>query len=97
MNSDTKQQELQVQLSADVQRGTYANQMISSHTREEFILDFILSTPPVAVVNARVLISPAHAKRMVAALQDNIDRYEAAHGKIPASPSSIAPAGTTTH
>ncbi len=74
--------ELQVQVPQDIQQGCYANQFIASHTPEEFILDFILATPPSGIVNARVLVSPMHAKRMVATLQENIHRYEQAFGVI---------------
>ena len=37
------------------------------------------------VVNARVLTSPGHAKRIVAALADNIKKYEAQFGAIEAA------------
>ncbi len=92
MNDDTRhpsepaheaaQGQIQIQIPPDVQRGVYANQMMVAHTPEEFVLDFILATPPVGVVNARVLVSPPHAKRILAALQENIARYEAAYGEI---------------
>lgn len=75
-------QELQVQLPPEVQRGVYANQMFVVHTQEEFVLDFILASQPTAVVNARVIISPTHAKRMLAALQENIANYESRFGEI---------------
>ena len=66
--SDEIKQELQIQVPADVQRGVYANQMFTAHTQEEFIMDFILATPPIGMVNARVIVSPTHAKRIMAAL-----------------------------
>jgi len=69
-------QELQIQVPPEVQRGVYANQMFATHTQEEFILDFIFASQPSAVVNARVIISPTHAKRIVAALQENIGSYK---------------------
>jgi len=75
-------QELQIQVPEAVQRGNYANQFISSHTPEEFILDFILASPPAGVVNARVVVSPGHAKRIAAALLENVARYEAVFGEI---------------
>ena len=62
--------------------GIYANQMVVSHTREEFVMDFINLFPPEGVVNARVIVSPGHLKRMIRALQDNLGRYEKAHGPI---------------
>ena len=56
--------------------GIYANQMVVSHTREEFVMDFINLFPPEGVVNARLIVSPGHLKRMIRALQDNLNRYE---------------------
>ena len=66
----------------EVQRGVYANQMLVSHTREEFVIDFVNLFPPEGVVNARVIVSPGHLKRMIRALSDNLDRYEASHGPV---------------
>jgi len=90
-------QELQIQVPADVQRGVYANQMVVAHTREEFVLDYILATPPAGVVNARVIVSPTHAKRIVRALQENIAKYEARFGEIADVAPASLPEGATTH
>jgi hypothetical protein len=62
--------------------GVYANQMMVSHSPDEFLIDFINIFPPEGVVTARVFVSPAQLKRAIRALQDNLDRYEAAHGTI---------------
>jgi hypothetical protein len=59
--------------------------MVVSHTREEFILDFLMVSPPAGTVTARVVLSPGHARRVLAALAENIRKYEAAFGAIPAS------------
>jgi hypothetical protein len=40
-----------------------------------------------------VLVSPAHAKRIVALLQENIERYEKLFGEI----KTITPAGMPNH
>ncbi len=88
-----QQQELQIQVAPEVQGGRYANQMIVTHTQEEFILDFILASHPVAVLNSRVLVSPSHAKRIISVLQDNIARYEGAFGEI----KGITPSGKPDH
>jgi hypothetical protein len=37
---------------------------------------------PKAKVKSRIILTPEHAKRLVAALQDNIAKYESVHGKI---------------
>ena len=89
-------QELQIQVPPDVQRGVYANQMFVANTQEEFVLDFILASPPTGMVNARVIISPTHAKRIVAALQESIGNYEAQFGEI-AQIMPIAPSGAVKH
>jgi len=90
-------QGLQIQMPPEVQRGVYANQMLVTHGQEEFVLDFILVTAPAGVVNARVLVSPSHAKRIVAALQENVARYESAFGEIKPSKSIANPGNVTSH
>ncbi|MDQ6988532.1 MAG: DUF3467 domain-containing protein [Mariprofundaceae bacterium] len=95
-NKSENPQELQINMPGEVQSGKYANQMMVAHTQEEFVLDFILATPPVGVVNARVLVSPGHAKRIAAALLENVAKYEAQFGEIKTIAVNM-PAGTTAH
>ncbi|TLS67819.1 DUF3467 domain-containing protein [Mariprofundus erugo] len=94
---EDSQHEMQIQFPAEIQRGVYANQMVVTHTREEFVLDFILATPPVGLVNARVLVSPSHAKRIVSILNENISRYESAYGEIKTVAPLKTPSSVTTH
>jgi len=83
MSEQTNQnQEVQIQVPPDVARGVYANQLLVAHTQEEFVMDFILASPPTGLVNARVIISPSHAKRIAAALAENIAKYELQFGEI---------------
>jgi hypothetical protein len=62
--------------------GVYANQMVVSHSPEEFLIDFINIFPPEGVVTARVFVSPDQVKRMIGTLRGNLGRYETAHGTI---------------
>lgn len=78
----SKPQKLQVKVPERVLPGVYSNQMMVAHTREEFVIDFINLFPPEGVVNARVIVSPGHLKRMIKALQDNLKRYETNHGPV---------------
>jgi hypothetical protein len=66
----------------DVLPGKYANQMMVAHTREEFVIDFINLFPPGGVVTSRVIVSPGHLKRMIRAMRENLERYEAVHGPV---------------
>lgn len=79
---DNANQEMQINFPPEVQRGVYANQMVVTHSQEEFLLDFILAAAPAGVVNARVVVSPTHAKRIAAVLMDNIAKYESRFGEI---------------
>jgi hypothetical protein len=77
-----EKREVPVKFPEDVLAGVYSNQMMVSHTREEFVIDFISVFPPQGVVNARVIVSPGHLKRMIRALSENLQRYETHHGPI---------------
>lgn len=63
-------------------KGAYSNLMQILHTKEEFILDFFLVSPPEGLLASRVIMSPGHLKRMIKALQENISKYEGKFGKI---------------
>jgi hypothetical protein len=76
------QEEIQVKISDEELKGRYANLLRITHTREEFILDFMNLVPPQAAVTARIITSPGHLKRAIRALQENLTRYESAFGTI---------------
>lgn len=78
--------EIKIKATDEVLKGAYANQMIISHTREEFILDFISAFPPEGILNARVIISPGHLKRVIRALQENLGKYEKKFGVVKEAP-----------
>jgi hypothetical protein len=65
-----------------VLRGQYANMMQVSHTKEEFVLDFMLTFPPQGELVSRMIVAPSHMKRIAKALQENLERYEAQFGSI---------------
>lgn len=75
---------LQVQIDDDVAQGTYSNLVLLNHTENEFVLDFAFIQPANgrAKVRTRIISSPRHTKRLLAALQKNIERYEERHGTI---------------
>ncbi|MCB0834339.1 MAG: DUF3467 domain-containing protein [Bacteroidetes bacterium] len=82
MSEERKVQEIQISFAPEKQGGVYANNMVVAHSKEEFILDFMLVTPPSGVVNARIIMSPGHVKRVIAALAQNLRHYEEQFGKI---------------
>lgn len=76
--------QLQVQMTEEVSNGQYSNLALVNHTDAEFVLDFLYVQPqqPLARVRSRIITSPRHAKRLLRALQDNVQRYEARFGAI---------------
>lgn len=89
-------QNVNVKITDEVLKGVYANMMMVAHNKEEFVLDFMTMFPPSGIVNARILTSPAHVKRIVAALNDNIQKYEQQFGKIKEEQSQSNLATSTT-
>ena len=77
-----EKRDIKVRLPNEIKGGVYANNMNILHTPEEFILDFLMVSPPEGVVTARVIVSPGHVKRICSALQDNIAKYEKNYGMI---------------
>lgn len=91
-------QQLQFEISPEVAKGAYANLAIIYHSHSEFMIDFAAMQPmqPKAAVQSRVILAPEHAKRLLAALQENVLRYEQEFGKIELpnqQPRTIAPFG----
>ena len=66
--------QLQLELSPDVAQGEYSNLAMIIHS--------MLPGLQKAKVKSRVIMAPEHAKRLLAALQENIMRYEQEYGRI---------------
>ncbi|MCK4804160.1 MAG: DUF3467 domain-containing protein [Spirochaetes bacterium] len=75
-------QEIKVKLQDQLIGGVYTNALQITHTKEEFILDFLMISPPTGVVNARIITSPGHMKRIISAMGENVKKYEGKFGKI---------------
>ncbi|MBE0637383.1 MAG: DUF3467 domain-containing protein [Bacteroidales bacterium] len=78
------QNKLNIELSEEVAEGVYSNLAIITHSRSEFIIDFVKMLPgiPKAKVKSRIILTPQHAKRLLKALQDNIRKFESMHGEL---------------
>ena len=76
--------QMNIELPEDIAEGIYSNLAIIAHSHSEFIVDFIRLVPnvPKAKVKSRVILTPTHAKRLMKALTENINKYEAQFGKI---------------
>ena len=79
-----QQNQINIELSEEIAEGIYSNLAMIAHSNSEFVIDFIRLMPgvPKAKVKSRIVITPEHAKRLLFALKDNIEKYEASFGLI---------------
>ena len=91
MSDDQKKKEdknqnnqINIELSEETAEGVYANLAMIAHSSSEFVIDFIRLMPgvPKAKVKSRIVVTPEHAKRLLNALKDNIQKYEATFGEV---------------
>ena len=82
---------IQLQLDDVTAQGVYTNLVMINHGENEFVLDFAYLQPssPAAKVRARIISSPRHTKRLLQALQKNVERYEERFGVIELSDDPI--------
>jgi hypothetical protein len=101
-----KPNQINVELGEKEAEGIYSNFAIISHSPAEFIIDFTRIMPgvPKAKVNARIIMTPQHAKLLQQALNENIRKYEQQFGEIKTdgsqgrpNPNSPFPFGFTTN
>ncbi len=88
---EKEKSQTQVNLSVDVgDEGFYSDSSVIAHNPLKFFLDFKQTSPRIredgqfmALVKRRVIIlDPIHAKMLMMALKDNIEKYENQFGEI---------------
>lgn len=81
---ENKENSLNLEIKPEIAKGTYSNLAIITHSHSEFVLDFATVLPgfPKPEIGSRVVMHPEHAKRLLGALIDNINKYEAQFGPI---------------
>ena len=78
-DKNKNQNQLNIEIPAEMAGGVYSNFTIVGHTPSEFLIDFVQIIPGMAQGMRRL----QHAKRLLQTLEENIGRYESAFGKIP--------------
>lgn len=99
-NKNKNQKQINIELDEKTAEGVYSNLAIINHSVSEFVVDFISMMPgaPKAKVKSRIVLTPQHAKKFLKALNDNVQRFEKAHGTIrdyeqPSIPMNFGPTG----
>lgn len=77
-------QQINVELGEKEAEGIYSNLAMITHSPAEFVVDFTRMLPgvPKTKVYARIIMTPQHAKSLLRALKDNIEKYEKQFGEI---------------
>jgi hypothetical protein len=84
MDQPNQPNQLNIEISEEVAEGSYANLAIITHSNAEFVIDFVNVMPgtPKSKVKSRIILTPQHAKRLMKAMADNVQKYELANGVI---------------
>lgn len=79
-----QEQKIDINIPEEVAPGVYSNLAIISHSNSEFIVDFVAMLPGMKKgnVRSRVIMTPQNAKRLLAALSDNVAKFEDQNGVI---------------
>lgn len=82
-NPRSRKQQINIEVPPDLE-ATYANFAMITHSPSEIIIDFarVLPNTPKSKVHARIVTTPMHAKLLLKALSDNLEKYEAQFGEI---------------
>jgi hypothetical protein len=83
-NQGQQPQQINIELGEKESEGIYSNLAIITHSPAEFVIDFtrVLPGVPKARVHARIITTPQHAKLLLGALRDNIEKFEKTFGEI---------------
>jgi hypothetical protein len=94
-NNDPKTQQINIELGEKEAEGIYSNLAIITHSPAEFVIDFTRVVPgvPKARVLSRIITTPQHAKMLLRALNDNIEKFELRFGEIKIDAQQTPPFG----
>lgn len=74
----------QLQIADNLAGAEYSNFANIRHNQEEFQMVFANVFPPSGRVVAKLITTPAHFKRMIMAMTDNLKKYEEQFGEVKA-------------
>jgi Protein of unknown function (DUF3467) len=76
--------QIQVEIEPAIAVGAFVNMAMVNHTETEFTLDLAYLQPqaPRATIRSRAITTPKHMKRLMLAIQDNLQKYESRYGSI---------------
>lgn len=82
MSTQNEAPKQEIKIADNIPGAEYANGMQVNHNSDEFQLFFFNILAGSGRVTGKIITSPGHFKRMVAAMQDNLGKYEKQFGEI---------------
>lgn len=76
----------EIKIADNIPGAEYTNLAQINHNKEEFQIFFANIIPPSGRVVSKIITSPGHFKRMIAAMTDNLKKYEERFGKVEEAP-----------
>ncbi|MCX6827080.1 MAG: DUF3467 domain-containing protein [candidate division Zixibacteria bacterium] len=81
---EVKPQQVNIEIGEKEAEGIYSNLVMIAHSPTEIVLDFarIMPGAPKTRVQARIIMTPTHAKLFHKTLEENLRKYEQQFGEI---------------
>jgi len=81
---EQKQRKLNIEIGEKESEGIYSNMAMIAHSPQEIIIDFARIMPGAikTKVLSRIIMTPAHAKMLSKALEENLKKFENQYGQI---------------
>jgi hypothetical protein len=86
MNDKNQEMKIEIKVDESEATGRFSNIANIFHSPDEFVIDFLFvnpSPPPgFGKLVSRIILTPAHAKRIMHAITENVRKYEENFGEI---------------
>ncbi|RLC39204.1 DUF3467 domain-containing protein [Candidatus Falkowbacteria bacterium] len=81
-NQNPQPQKKEIKIADNIPGGEYANAMQVNHNKDEIQMMFLNIMGASGRVTGKIMTNPGHFKRMIAAMQDNLKKYEKNFGEV---------------
>ncbi len=82
MTNQATPQKKEIKIADNIPGAEYANAMQVNHNKDEFHMMFLNILGASGRITGKIITSPGHYKRMIAAMTDNLKKYEKENGEI---------------
>lgn len=81
-NQKQQSQQQEIKIADNIPGAEYSNAMQANHNKDEFQMMFLSILGASGKVVGKIITSPGHFKRMLAAMNDNLKKYEEKFGEV---------------